>query len=65
MPASGGGWQTDWETAQILGISVETVRQYVKLARAVYDLVNRTQLVVHGHDEWERFEDLLSIPPNG
>jgi LuxR family quorum-sensing system transcriptional regulator CciR len=55
--------KTDWEAARILGISVETARQYVKHARAAYDVVSRTQLVVHGlHDEWLTFED--AIPPS-
>jgi LuxR family quorum-sensing system transcriptional regulator CciR len=52
--------KTDWETARILGISVETARQYVKRARAAYDVVTRAQLVVHGlHDEWVTFEDAI------
>lgn len=56
--------KTDWEAARILGLSVETVRQYVKRARAAYDVVTRTQLVVHGlRDEWVSFED--AIPPSG
>jgi LuxR family quorum-sensing system transcriptional regulator CciR len=55
--------KTDWEAASILGISVETARQYVKRARAAYDVVTRTQLVVHGlRDEWLTFED--AIPPS-
>lgn len=37
--------KTDWEIGTILGISVETVRQYVKHARATYDVVSRSQLV--------------------
>jgi LuxR family quorum-sensing system transcriptional regulator CciR len=37
--------KTDWEIAAILGISVETVHQYVKRARAAYDVVSRAQLV--------------------
>lgn len=56
--------KSDWEAATILGISVETVRQYVKRARAAYDVVTRTQLVVHGlRDEWLSFDD--TIPPSG
>jgi LuxR family transcriptional regulator, quorum-sensing system regulator CciR len=56
--------KTDWEAATILGLSVETVRQYVKRARAAYDVVTRTQLVVHGlRDDWLSFED--AIPPSG
>ncbi len=37
--------KTDWEIAAILGISVETAHQYVKRARAAYDVVTRAQLV--------------------
>lgn len=37
--------KTDWEIAAILGISVETAHQYVKSARAAYDVVSRAQLV--------------------
>ena len=56
--------KTDWEAATVLGLSVETVRQYVKRARAAYDVVTRTQLVVHGlRDDWVSFED--AIPPSG
>lgn len=56
--------KSDWEAARILGISVETARQYVKRARCAYDVVTRTQLVVHGlRDEWVSFED--AIPPSG
>lgn len=56
--------KTDWEIAAILGISVETCHQYVKRARAAYDVVSRAQLVacvlrdaVVSYDE--------AIPPNG
>lgn len=56
--------KTDWEIAKILEIGVETARQYVKRARAAYDVVTRTQLVVHGlRDEWVTFDD--AIPPSG
>lgn len=56
--------KSDREIAIILGISSETARQYVKRARAAYDVVSRTQLVVHGLlDGWLGFED--AIPPNG
>lgn len=40
--------KTDVEIAIILGIGEETARHYVKRARAAYDVVSRTQLVVHG-----------------
>ena len=56
--------KTDWEIARILGISVETARQYVKRARAAYDTVSRTQLVVYGlRDSWISFDE--AIPPDG
>jgi LuxR family transcriptional regulator, quorum-sensing system regulator CciR len=56
--------KTDWEIAQILGLSPHTTSQYVKSARAAYDTVSRTQLVVHGlRDAWISFED--AIPPFG
>ena len=50
--------KSDWEIATILGISRETVRQYVKRARAAYEVASRTQLAVHGlRDDWVRFEE--------
>ncbi len=56
--------KTDWEIAAILGINVETAHQYVKSARAAYDVISRTQLVVHGlRDAWISFDD--AIPPDG
>lgn len=56
--------KTDWEIATILGIGLETARHYVKSARAAYDVVSRTQLVVHGlRDAWISFDD--AIPPGG
>ena len=56
--------KTDWEIAAILGLSVETVRQYVKRARGAYDVVSRTQLVVHGlRDALISFDE--AIPPSG
>lgn len=56
--------KTDWEIGTILGISVETVHQYVKRARAAYDVVSRTQLVVRGlRDARISFDD--AIPPSG
>jgi LuxR family quorum-sensing system transcriptional regulator CciR len=52
--------KTDWEIGTILGISVETARQYVKRARSAYDAVTRTQLVVFGlRDDWVSFEEAL------
>lgn len=51
--------KTDWEIAAILGIGVETARQYVKHARTVYDVVSRTQLAVLGvRDDWVSFDDV-------
>jgi LuxR family quorum-sensing system transcriptional regulator CciR len=56
--------KTDWEIGRILGLSPETAHQYVKHARAVYDVVSRTQLVVHGlRDALISFDD--AIPPDG
>ena len=56
--------KTDWEIARILGLSTETVRQYVKRARAAYDAVSRAQLVAFGlRDCWISFEE--AIPPSG
>ena len=52
--------KTDWEISVILGISVETARQYVKRARLAYDAVTRAQLVVLGlRDDWLSIEDAL------
>lgn len=56
--------KTDWEIGAILGISVETVHQYVKRARAAYDVVSRTQLVVCSlRDALISFDE--AIPPSG
>lgn len=56
--------KTDWEIARILGLSIETARQYVKRARAAYDAASRTQLAVHGlRDGWISFEE--AIPQDG
>lgn len=56
--------KSDWEIARILGIAEATARQYTKRARAAYDVVSRTQLVVYGlRDAWIGFDD--AIPPNG
>jgi LuxR family transcriptional regulator, quorum-sensing system regulator CciR len=50
--------KTDWEIATILGIGVETARQYVKRARSAYGVASRTQLVVYGlRDDWLTFEE--------
>jgi LuxR family quorum-sensing system transcriptional regulator CciR len=69
--------KTDWEAARILGISVETARQYLKRARSAYDAVTRAQLVVLGlRDDWLSFDEALdprvgrvggspNIPPYG
>ena len=54
--------KTDWEIAAILGISVETAHQYVKRARAAYDVVSRAQLVACGlRDAVVTFDE--AIPP--
>jgi LuxR family quorum-sensing system transcriptional regulator CciR len=56
--------KTDWEIARILGLSTETVRQYVKRARAAYDAVSRAQLIAFAlRDSWISFEE--TIPPSG
>lgn len=58
--------KTDWEVSVILGISVETARQYLKQARQAYDVVSRTQLVVLGlRDDWLSYDDALPtlVPP--
>ena len=56
--------KTDWEIATILGLSIETVHQYVKHARTVYDVVSRTQLVILGlRDNWISLDE--SIPQDG
>lgn len=56
--------KTDWEIAAILGISVETAHQYVKRARAAYDVVSRAQLVACGlRDSVVSFDE--AIPPIG
>lgn len=53
-----------WEIGRLLAISEETARQYIKRARAAYDVVTRTQLVVNGlRDGWIGFDD--AIPPDG
>lgn len=55
--------KTDWEISTILGISFDTARQYVKRARAAYNVVSRIQLVVHGlRDGWISFDEV--IPPD-
>jgi len=52
--------KSGWEISVILGISTETVRQYVKHARHTYGVATRTQLVVLGlRDDWLSFEDAI------
>lgn len=56
--------KTDWEIGKILGLSTETVRQYMKSARAAYGAVSRAQLVAFGlRDCWITFDE--AIPPVG
>ena len=56
--------KTDWEAARILGISVETSRQYLKRARAAYDVVSRAQLFACAlRDALVSFDE--AIPPDG
>jgi LuxR family quorum-sensing system transcriptional regulator CciR len=61
--------KTDAEIAIVLGISTETARQYGKRARAAYDVVTRTQLVVLGlRDDWISFDEALDprgLDPSG
>ena len=59
-----GAGKTDREIARILGISPETVHQYVKRARAAYGVASRAQLVACAlRDVHVSFED--AIPPSG
>jgi LuxR family transcriptional regulator, quorum-sensing system regulator CciR len=54
--------KTDSVIAQILGISPETAHQYVKRARAAYDVASRAQLVACGlRDALISYEE--AIPP--
>jgi LuxR family quorum-sensing system transcriptional regulator CciR len=53
--------KTDWEIAAILGLSHQTTRRYVKMARARYDVVSRTQLVVRAlRDGQIGFDDAIT-----
>lgn len=55
--------KSDWAIAKILGISFETVRQYLKHARATYGVVTRTQLVVAAlRDEWISIDEVAFLP---
>lgn len=55
--------KTDWEIAKILGISFETVRQYLKHARRSYGVVTRTQLVVAAlRDDWISLDEVALSP---
>lgn len=52
--------KTYWEVAAILGISVETVRKYVKRAMFAYGVSSKPQLVALAiRDGWAAFEDVL------
>ena len=54
--------RSDSVIAQILGISPETAHQYVKRARAAYDVASRAQLVACGlRDSFISYEE--AIPP--
>lgn len=56
--------KSDWEIGVILGISVETARQYLKRARLAYGVVTRAQLVALAlRDHWLDFEDALKPRP--
>lgn len=51
--------KSDWEIGVILGISPDTASQYVKRARAAYDVVSRTQLAVAAlRDGWIDFAEI-------
>ena len=51
--------KTDGECAIILGLSVETVRTYIKRVRSAYDAVSRAQAVALGlRDDWLSFDDI-------
>jgi LuxR family quorum-sensing system transcriptional regulator CciR len=53
--------KTDWEIAAILGLSHQTTQRYVKMARAQYDVVSRTQLVVRALRDGEiSFDDSMA-----
>ncbi len=52
--------KTDWEIARILGVSHETVIQYLKRARERYGVTKRTMLAVHAlFDGTISFTDVL------
>ncbi|MCW3835017.1 autoinducer binding domain-containing protein [Sphingomonas canadensis] len=52
--------KSDWEIAQILGLSEETVTKYLNAARARFDVSRRTQLAVVALHEGEiGFEEVL------
>jgi len=54
--------KTDWEIAVILGISPETVHQYVKRARTAYAVASRSQLVSRGlRDAWIAYDDEFNL----
>lgn len=53
--------KTDWEIATILGLSEQTTRRYVKMAREAYDVVSRAQLVVRAlRDGQISFDDAMA-----
>jgi LuxR family transcriptional regulator, quorum-sensing system regulator CciR len=52
--------KTDWEIARILGVSHETVIQYLKRARERYGVTKRTMLAIHAlFDGTISFTDIL------
>jgi LuxR family quorum-sensing system transcriptional regulator CciR len=52
--------KSDWEIAQILGVSHETVTQYLKRARERYGVTKRTMLTIHAlFDGTISFADVL------
>lgn len=57
--------KSDWEIAAILGIGHETVRHYVKSARAAYNAVSRTQLALLALRDELIFLDELRLGAEG
>lgn len=52
--------KSDWEAAQILGLSQDTVHQHVETAKRKYGVATRTQLVIRAlFDNQLGFEDVI------
>jgi len=53
--------KSDWEAAQILGLSQDTVHQHVETAKRKYGVATRTQLVIRAlFDNQLGFEDVIA-----